>query len=44
MPLFKKNELSGYYENIDFVVYVDKDEATSNSINTYLTTLDIIPK
>ncbi|CAD8059303.1 unnamed protein product [Paramecium primaurelia] len=44
IPVFKKHELSGFYENIDFVVNVDKDEATSNSINTYLTTLDVIPK
>ncbi|CAD8089740.1 unnamed protein product [Paramecium sonneborni] len=44
MPLFKKHELQGEYENIDFFVGVDKDEATYNSITTYLTTLEIIPK
>lgn len=44
IPIFKKYELSGFYENIDFVVNIDKDEATSNSITTYLTTLDAIPK
>ncbi|CAD8068799.1 unnamed protein product [Paramecium sonneborni] len=44
IPLFKKHELQGIFENIDFVVGVDKDEATSNSISTYQTSLDIIPK
>ncbi|CAK93008.1 unnamed protein product (macronuclear) [Paramecium tetraurelia] len=44
MPTFKKHELSGFYENIDFIVNVDKEEVTSNSINTYLTSLDVVPK